>query len=175
MSATTPTRIKISIDTREQSPWVFPEEFATTCRATIPTGDYSLAGDELGFAIERKSLNDFLGTISTGWERFRRELTRMRDQGFPARVVIIESNARDIGPSICPVSGDIIPAKHNHPKITPQFALSRIADLTINGVSVLFAGDAAYAAIIALTILRKRDAYLRAERMLRDGNDNGDR
>ena len=68
--------LRIVIDTREQQPWHFPRHLAAVSRGTLSAGDYALEGDR-GFAIERKSLPDFVGTISSGWERFRRELERM--------------------------------------------------------------------------------------------------
>ena len=68
--------LHIVIDTREQTPWHFHPEVATATRGTIKTGDYALLNDD-GFAIERKSLNDFVGTIGKGWDRFCREIKRM--------------------------------------------------------------------------------------------------
>jgi ERCC4-type nuclease len=83
--------LKIIIDTREQSPWSFPPECAVTVRGTLSAGDYAIYGDD-SFAIERKSLDDFLGTISSGWERFQRELKRMESASFPARIIIVEGD-----------------------------------------------------------------------------------
>ena len=66
--------MEIVIDSREQQPWHFSPELVRVSRGTVRTGDYCVKGDRL-FAIERKSLNDFVGTISTGWERFQREIS----------------------------------------------------------------------------------------------------
>jgi len=41
------------------------------------TGDYSIVGQEHRIAIERKSVEDFLGSITAGNARFRREHERM--------------------------------------------------------------------------------------------------
>ena len=125
-------------------------------------GDYALADDceavrgrealAVRFAIERKSLDDFLGTISVGWDRFQRELVRM--EAFPARVVIVEGNFAE-----CCFSGDegcVIPPPHNHPSLRPAFVARRIAELTMMGVSVLFAGDAQLAAGLAYRVFRRR-------------------
>ena len=60
----------IIIDTREQRPWVFPA-YAAVRVGTLKQGDYALEGDDR-YAIERKSLEDFIGTIFSGWERFKR-------------------------------------------------------------------------------------------------------
>lgn len=144
--------LEITIDTREQTPWHFPEEFASVTVGTLPTGDYALRGDG-GFAIERKSLDDFVGTISSGWERFQREIERMN--GWPAKVIIVEADFEHV----CWRKGDygeLVPPGHNHFKIEPQFVLKRIAELTMRGVSVLFAGDVSGAVALAVAIFRQR-------------------
>ncbi len=143
--------LKIIIDTREQRPWAFGSEYKTRVD-TLRTGDYAIEGDEL-FAIERKSLDDFLSTISTGWERFQREIDRM--DLFVAKVVIVESDFD----KCCFISydnGELRPPMHQHFKLLPAFISKRIAQLTMQSVSVLFAGNAHLAAGLALTILRER-------------------
>ncbi|MFA7462979.1 MAG: ERCC4 domain-containing protein, partial [Anaerovoracaceae bacterium] len=115
--------IKIIIDTREQTPWHFPPELASVSRGTLRTGDYALAGDPL-YAIERKSLDDFVGTISSGWERFTKEIERM--DALAARTVIVEASINDIQEH-----------NYNHPRVPPGFILKRIAELSLRNVSVL--------------------------------------
>jgi hypothetical protein len=150
-------RLRIVIDTREQAPWSFPVEYAETIRGTLPTGDYALAGD-MGFAVERKSLDDFLGTISTGWERFERELDRMDEAKFPAKVIIVEGNFA----SCCyqTTLEGITSPRHNHPKLTPQFVFMRLAELTFRRVSVLFAGRRDLGAFMAYVLLKERNLQL---------------
>jgi ERCC4-type nuclease len=159
--------LKIIIDTREQTPWAWDASQAITRIGTLAAGDYALEGDcepmqgrksyAVRFAIERKSLDDFLGTISTGWERFQRELVRM--ESFPARVVIVEGDFV----SVCfrEECGAIIPPEHQHQRLTPSFVSRRIAELTMMGVSVLFAGGADYAAALAFRIFKRRDEICR--------------
>jgi len=153
----------IVIDSREQTPWNWSPDDATTEIAGLSCGDYALAEDTeipkksgalrpVRFAIERKSLEDFLGTISSGWDRFQRELTRM--ENFPARVVIVEGNFAQ-----CCFSEDkqgIIPPPHNHPNLRPSFVARQIAELTMMGVSVLLAGDSHMAARLAYSVFRRR-------------------
>lgn len=74
------------VDTREQTPYDFPGW--ATIRKALPTGDYSILGHELTFAIERKSLSDLLGCIFE--DRFQRELERL--QGFAKKYLVIEAN-----------------------------------------------------------------------------------
>jgi len=153
-------RLIIISDTREQLPWLFPENLVINCRGTLKTGDYALQGDEEHFAIERKALGDFLGTISTGWERFLREIGRM--DKFVCKVIIIEGDF-----SSCCFSekgGLIVAPQHNHPMVTPAFICSRVATLTLMGVSVLFAGSASEACALAYQIFKKRKQEI---------NDNG--
>ncbi len=147
------SRLRIIIDTREQRPWAFPLDKVTATRRTLKTGDYALVDDD-AFAIERKSLDDFLSTISSGWERFLREIGRMEGAGFVARVVIIESDFD----AICfhEDAGTVIAPQHRHPRLTPPFVAKRCAELLMMGVSVVFAGNAGYAAALAYAVLRER-------------------
>ena len=134
--------LRIVIDTREQQPWHFPRHLAAVSRGTLSAGDYALEGDR-GFAIERKSLPDFVGTISSGWERFRRELERM--PAGAARVVIVEGNATQV-----------LRGEYNHPAVQPTFVFKRLAELVMQNVIVLFADNPPMAAGIAYKILKER-------------------
>lgn len=73
MSKTEQPKAIIVIDTREQLPYSFQFE---SIRSALKTGDYSLIGLETTIAIERKSLDDFIGCITTGRDRFEKELSR---------------------------------------------------------------------------------------------------
>lgn len=146
--------IEIVIDTREQRPWAFPIEGVTTSIGMLKAGDYALKGDR-EFAIERKSLDDFLGTISSGWERFLRELGRMEGAGFQARIIIVEGNFEQCCFSSA-ANNELKYPEHNHPMITPQFICKRIAELSLMSVSVMFCGNPEYSAAMAYAILRVR-------------------
>ena len=155
--------LNIIIDSREQRPWSWAENDAATSVRSLVAGDYALASDceevkgrerlAVRFAIERKSLDDFLGTISVGWDRFQRELIRM--ESFPARVVIVESDFE----SCCfrvDDSGVIVAPKHNHPMLTPNFVARRIAELTMQNISVLFGGNSQLSAGLAFRVFKRR-------------------
>ena len=155
--------LHIIIDSREQAPWAWDPSDAVTEIRGLAAGDYALAEDceavrgrealAVRFAIERKSLDDFLGTISAGWDRFQRELVRM--EAFPARVVIVEGDF-----SACcfaqGTGGECLPPPHNHPALRPAFVARRIAELAMMGVTVLMAGDAQLAAGLAFRVFRRR-------------------
>ncbi len=147
------TRITITIDTREQQPWAF-RDMADTERGTLSAGDYALKGDS-GFAVERKSLDDFTGTISTGWPVFLRELDRMDASFFPAKPVIVEADW-----------AQVINHAYNHPEVDPPFVLKRVAELTLRGVSVMFCSNPVSAAGLCWRILYER--YLQLEEMEND-------
>ena len=148
----------IVIDTREQRPWAFPE-YVRTKVAMLPAGDYALEGDE-HFAIERKSLDDFIGTVFSGWERFRRELSRMKAAGFPARLVIVEADYEQL---VWRESSDgrLVAPQHNHFTITPQAVAARLGELALSGVCVLFCKDPGHAAMQAYYTLMERFKCIR--------------
>ncbi len=81
---------KLITDTREQDPLVF--ERLPSVRRSLYTGDYSVVGLTEIFAVERKSISDLVGSISSGRERFCRELHRLRGHRFK-RLLIIGSRA----------------------------------------------------------------------------------
>jgi hypothetical protein len=90
----------IVVDTREQAPWVASVRrdqrriLLPVVRRALVAGDYTIEGYEHEIAIERKSLADWIGTMfgasvdalgerATSWERFRRELARVREGVTP--------------------------------------------------------------------------------------------
>jgi DNA excision repair protein ERCC-4 len=85
MDTTLPT---IIIDTREQLPLEFTNLPSQT--GTLQSGDYSIAGLDHDFSIERKSIPDLCQSVTRGRERFERELHRLRGFRF-ARILIIGS------------------------------------------------------------------------------------
>ena len=94
MARTPPPKPCIVVDTREQTPWSFDPDRVDTVVGTLRTGDYSLAGHTDDVAIERKSLDDLVGSLIQGRERFERELERLRT--FTLRAVIVEGSYLDI-------------------------------------------------------------------------------
>lgn len=76
----------IITDGREKKPLEFLH--LPTERGTLQSGDYSIAGLENDFSIERKSVPDLIQSCTRGRERFERELHRLRGFDF-ARILII--------------------------------------------------------------------------------------
>lgn len=151
--------MRVRIDTREKTPWVFPEDVEVVV-GTVHQGDYALDGDNC-FAIERKSLKDFRGTVVREWDRFLRELVRMDRAGFPAKVIIVEGDLADYCFS-ADSDGEVVgPAAGDDSVFTPAMAAMRIAELTIwSRACVLFAHDEGIAAGLAFQLLLQRQKQL---------------
>ena len=82
-------------DSREQLGYDFDRfEGVTVHRAALESGDYSLPGHEHLVAVERKELNDLIGCLTTGRERFKKELHRLRP--YHLKAVVVEASMEDI-------------------------------------------------------------------------------
>lgn len=81
---------KIYIDNREQRPLDFNRP---TEAKTLKFGDYSFSdkGVTCNCYVERKSVSDFIGTLSGGYERFLREIDRSVENQANLIVVVEES------------------------------------------------------------------------------------
>jgi len=65
-------RLEIVVDTRERYPWKFTHQQATTTRKALPVGDYAaLVDDEVVAAVERKTLADLAGSLTSGRMAYR--------------------------------------------------------------------------------------------------------
>lgn len=80
--------IHILVDTREQNPLPLSCRVST---AKLDVGDYSCQNHFSGCFVERKSLEDFCGTMSQGYERFKNEIGRAEQLGFHLAVVVEEA------------------------------------------------------------------------------------
>lgn len=77
----------VIIDTREQDP--LPITRLPVIREGLTTGDYSFAGGEHLFAVERKSIADLVACcVGDNRARFERELHRLRGFWFKRLLVI---------------------------------------------------------------------------------------
>lgn len=87
----------VLVDTREQRPFSFarfPNWIAGERQATLPTGDYSVEGMEALVALERKSLNDLVGSLMNGRQRFLRECERLTE--FRWRAILVEATYEEV-------------------------------------------------------------------------------
>lgn len=116
--------LNILVDTREQSPLSFPVDKAKTIRRKLDFGDYALESDP-SFAVERKSIDDFVGTItqSVRWSRFQRELNRMDAAGCP-KIIVVEGTYSEI-------------CNHQYSgQVNPVFVTKRICQLSLMNVQI---------------------------------------
>ena len=141
--------MRVVVDTREQSPWQFPPYLVSVRRGGLNAGDYALDGDD-GFAVERKSLDDYAGSVAdaTRWERLQNEMERMAAAGYPSRVIIVEGTLDDLF------------LHRYYGAMPPLLILARTYKLIYNGVAVVFAGDARKAAGVAYGILKCRQEQI---------------
>lgn len=87
--STNTNNIIIIEDSREQTPLDFSGfRGIESVRQGLKTGDYSVQGFEDKLCFERKSVQDLVGTLIGGHERFLREMERMRD--FDAKYILVE-------------------------------------------------------------------------------------
>lgn len=88
-----PKDMVILQDTREQAPLRFKMESQVM---KLDFGDYTANGDNYAYIyVDRKSETDFKGTMSAGFERFCRELDRVR-QFESYLFIVVESDFRQI-------------------------------------------------------------------------------
>jgi ERCC4-type nuclease len=131
----------ILIDTREQTPWRFSGDIDVQI-ASLPTGDYSVAGCTDRVAIERKSLADLVACVTTERERFLDCCRRLRD--YELRAVVVEANVDD-------VLGGAYRSRTN-----PQSVIgTSIAIFTDYAVPTIWAGDARNAANMVERLLMR--------------------
>ncbi len=133
--------LTIVCDTREQRPWKFSAAVRVVV-STVPTGaDYSVEGYEAEIGIERKSLQDLVGSLTVGRERFIRSLRALSSRRY--RAIIVECQLSQI------LWGDY------RSKATPSSILGSICAITADFAPVLFCDDAGAAAQLAERLLTK--------------------
>jgi DNA excision repair protein ERCC-4 len=145
----------IVIDTREQTPWTFNkglvvERFGMafpTQVDTLDTGDYAVRGLEDRARIERKTLEDFVRSVTAERERFWRELERLA--AFPVRAVVIEGSIREVetlGTTRCRLRS----------QASPQSVIGSATAIWADfGIPVCWAGHRALAEYTAAWALRR--------------------
>ena len=141
----------LQIDTREPDPhpWQRHLPEVTFQRQGLETGDVCLAGNPL-VVIERKTVADFLGSITTGRERFTNELRRARF--LDSFTVIIEGSLPEVNARRGGMSESAL--------------LGTIAAFSRRGIQIIFAGTERMAAIIAWRLLSQPIAE--ANRLVKD-------
>lgn len=120
----------ILVDSREQLPLdiqAYPTEVVG-----LPVGDYGIRGfsdwTNPAFIIERKSLSDLIGSLTSGRERYMREIEKMRQFQFAA--IVIEATEWEVE------------RWEYQSKTTPQSILQSLAAISVRtNVHVIWAMD----------------------------------
>jgi DNA excision repair protein ERCC-4 len=146
--------IPVVADTREGLPYAFNNAKFVVTRKALPSGDYSLLGFEETHAIERKTFNDLLGSLTgprdpeTKDNRFGRELKRLKS--YEQAHLIIESDWRDLELGSYPlVRGR--PCSRLHPNALSEMVVAIGCRFT----HVWFAGDRAGGQSLCARLLRR--------------------
>ena len=123
--------LHILVDTREQSPLKLS---CKTSTEKLDVGDYSCQSHFNGCFVERKSLEDFCGTMSQGYERFQREVGRAQELGFHLAVFVEEK--------LETISQINVANSHKFIKGSPEFYFARMRALceTYSNVQFVFVG-----------------------------------
>lgn len=138
-----PTALHVLVDSREPSPHPWAAHWsAELVRGTILTGDISLPGCEHLVCIERKTVDDLIGCLTTSRERFSKELARA--QAIPHFWVVCEGSYSDL------LSG------RYRSQMSPRAAFqSVVALMTRYRVPFLMAGSVRVAAQLTESLLIK--------------------
>lgn len=124
-------------DSREQCP-VDLSPLKTIVKG-LKVGDYSVEGYEDKIAIERKSLQDFIGCCGSSRERFERNIERL--QLVPFRAIVIEGN------------WSTIELKQYRGTIHPNAILGSALGWALGNISILMADTPARAGKIIARML----------------------
>lgn len=108
------------IDSREQKPLNFKSDNVKTKIQKLEYGDYEDVNSIHPLTVERKSLNDYIGTLSRDYERFSRECARAREDGF-GLVVLVESDLAK--------ATSFNYSRGNFSKCDPKFVFSKMRDI----------------------------------------------
>lgn len=131
--------ISLVCDSREQLAYQFKVPVAC---GTLGTGDYSIQGFEDKVAIERKTLDDLIGCLTIGRDRFERELIRGMDLEYFA--LVVETSLSDL-------------ANGNYrSKMTPKSAIQSLVAFSVRyKMPVWFAGNREYGQRLTESLLEK--------------------
>lgn len=84
-------KFKLLIDSREQLPLKFrPGAFDERTVVGLPFGDYAceIGEDRVPICFERKGIGDLFGTMTQGYERFKKEMQRAKEANHKMILVI---------------------------------------------------------------------------------------
>tara|TARA_R100000008_G_scaffold86663_1_gene80737 strand:+ start:10679 stop:11617 length:939 start_codon:yes stop_codon:yes gene_type:complete len=112
----------VYLDTREQLPLKFKN--CSIRVKTLPFGDYCFFDNShtANCYIERKSIKDFIGTLSGGFERFEKEIKRA-EESQSSLIVLVERSLNEC------IAFRKLPYVSKKIKATPEFIFSNVRTL----------------------------------------------
>lgn len=132
-------KITIIRDTREKKyVWDFQASDVVdkTISQCLKTGDYSILGLEDKVTLERKaSTGEIYGNLFE--KRFSDELNRL--YLFKYKAIILEFSIKDV--LAFPILSGIPGRFHNGLKANGNFIMSRLMNIQLKGIPIIFAGD----------------------------------
>lgn len=137
-------------DTREKDGCGWKFRASANCQGMevykLDTGDYSVKGYEHLIMVERKSIGDLWGTLTSGKERFVNEMERART--IPARYLIIEGTVGDVDKG------------YKYSQVSSEYIHGYLISLQVKyGIHVIFAGRQDQAQTYARRLLLKLARY----------------
>lgn len=146
--------LHILVDTREQNPLQLS---CKTSVAKLDVGDYSCQNHFNNCFIERKSLEDFCGTMFQGFDRFKLEIERAQSLGFHLAVLVEEKLE-----TIMQIN---VANSHKFIKGSPEFYLARMRSLceSYDNVQFLFVGGRYESSKILQELFRIKGGFSRLD------------
>lgn len=146
----------IQIDTRERNPL----PFVGATFEKLDYGDYKIYNNEQKFAVyfERKALGDFVGTLSTGYARFKRELERAAaDKNY--LIIVVESQFNDA------MNFNKLDKKSFTTKTTPAYIFHNVRSLIqeFPNISFLFVHGRDVARKVMVRIFQMGEVYKKCD------------
>jgi len=117
ISANNQSSSKIYVDTREQKPLDFKN--LNKQIKNLKFGDYAFSDQDSNTYIERKSVSDFIGTLSGGFDRFAREIERA-GEAEASLIVLIEEDLNKCR------SFNFLPHVSRKIKATPEYIFHNV-------------------------------------------------
>lgn len=145
------TKKRLIIDSREQK----------SLKLDIPIeikkleyGDYYLPDNKFNIFVERKSLNDFLGTLGRDYDRFCREIERAQKNGSYL-IVLIEEDINNA------LSFNHLPWVNRHTKATPDYIFHNVRQIlqTYSNLQFLFVKGRKEASVMIKKIFFSEDDF----------------
>jgi ERCC4-type nuclease len=131
--------LTIVVDSREQYPYLF--ESHKTIVQGLPIGDYGLLNFS-DIAIERKSVDDLIGSLTKGRDRFEKEL--QKGSQIPYFALVIEASLSDLA------SGQY------RSNVLPKSIVQSLLSWSVKyNTRVFFAGSREFSERVTLSLLLK--------------------